>query len=318
MKKRDPQLDAITEPGQLLYLDSCMVNPPTPEGHQHFLKIVDAYSRYHWSLFLKRKSDAAKAFDAWAEKFKVFNPIQGIQALRSDNAPDLIKGLFRDTRYKHKIKEHQTVSAGRSTANAAESAIRVSQIVLRSIMRPMGCPMKYWHLGIAHADWIRNRLPTRGTGRIPYCVLHNKKTVDISYFRVFYSPAFVKIQVKRSHKAADRSALGRFIGCKPDSRTPIILLPTGKTMARDDVMFIENPKLASEVISQYNNMERLREQNISRVPLTKALDPPAVRHFTTDIAAALPDPQPIHDSQEFEPIIIPERGEQTGPNSPTM
>ncbi|CAI7849418.1 unnamed protein product [Closterium sp. NIES-54] len=127
------------------------------DGSHYFLVLKDRKTRYVWAYPLAQKSDALAAFQKWlpmAER----QCKTTVQALRTDRGGEFLghdftlfldgKGIIHDLTCPYTPEQN----------GMAEREMRSIVEAVRTMLLHMGVQHHWWHLALAQAVWVRNRV----------------------------------------------------------------------------------------------------------------------------------------------------------------
>jgi hypothetical protein len=186
----------VTQKGELISSDIMGPFPPSPEGHRYAISFVDEFTRFSHVYFLKQKSEAVDALHSLVIDYKksgtIIKTVQtdqagefgGFQDKSSSsgghqkleiNKKDFYTNAFSKVCQKHEI-EHKLVPAYRHEINGvAERWNRTVSQMANTMMYHARISPILWSSAIAHANFLRNRLPTRSRdGITPYELYFNR------------------------------------------------------------------------------------------------------------------------------------------------
>nr|GEU58593.1 retrovirus-related Pol polyprotein from transposon TNT 1-94 [Tanacetum cinerariifolium] len=177
---------------ELLHMD--LFGPSTVrsnEGNRYTLVIVDDYSRYTWTRFLK---DKTKAFD----QFKIFSrKIQNqlgcsIVSIRTDHGREFDNEVkFREFCNANSITHNFSASRTPQSNGMVERKNRTLQEMNKTMLNEKSLPQKFWCNDVDTSTYILNRIFIRSIlGKTPYELLRGRKPM-LYYFRVFGSKCFI-------------------------------------------------------------------------------------------------------------------------------
>ncbi|GJX44151.1 retrovirus-related pol polyprotein from transposon TNT 1-94 [Tanacetum coccineum] len=156
-------------------------------GNRYTLVIVDDYSRYTWTRFLK---DKIEAFD----QFKIFSKkIQNqlgctIVSIRTDHGREFDNEVqFGEFCNANGITHNFSAPRTPQSNGVVEKKNRTLQEKSRTILNEQSLPQKFWCNAVDTSTYILNRILIRAIiGKIPYELLRGRKPT-LDYFRVFGS-----------------------------------------------------------------------------------------------------------------------------------
>nr|GEV03772.1 retrovirus-related Pol polyprotein from transposon TNT 1-94 [Tanacetum cinerariifolium] len=211
-------------------------------GNRYTLVIVDDYSRYTWTRFLKNKT---KAFD----QFKIFSKkIQNqlgctIVSIRTDHGREFDNevqfGEFCDaTGITHNFSAPRTPQSN----GMVERKNRTLQEMSRTMLNEQSLPQKFWCNDVDTSTNILNRILIRAIlGKTPYKILKGRKPT-LDYFRVFGSKCFILSTKDYLTKFDPKSYECVFLGYSQNSKAYIVLNKrTRKVEESLNVTFNETP-----------------------------------------------------------------------------
>ncbi|GJZ64312.1 retrovirus-related pol polyprotein from transposon TNT 1-94 [Tanacetum coccineum] len=160
-------------------------------GNRYTLVIVDDYSRYAWTRFLK---DKTKAFDQFVIFSKKIQNQLGctIVSIRTDH----------DREYDNEVRFGEFCNANGITHNFSaprtpqsncmvERKNRTLQEMSRTMLNEQSLPQKFWCSAVDTSTYIFNRILIRVIlEKTPYELLRGRKPT-LDYFRVFGSKCFI-------------------------------------------------------------------------------------------------------------------------------
>ncbi|GJU44167.1 retrovirus-related pol polyprotein from transposon TNT 1-94 [Tanacetum coccineum] len=183
-------------------------------GNRYTLVIVDDYSRYTWTRFLK---DKTKAFD----QFEIFS-----------------KKIQNQLGCTHNFSAPRTPQSN----GVVERKNRTLQAMSRTMLNEQSLPQKFWCNAVDTSTYILNRILIRAIlGKTPYELLRGRKPT-LDYFRVFGSKYFILITKDYLTKFDPKSYEGVFLRYSQNSKAYIILNKhTRKIEESLNVTFDETP-----------------------------------------------------------------------------
>ncbi|GJS86259.1 retrovirus-related pol polyprotein from transposon TNT 1-94 [Tanacetum coccineum] len=198
---------------ELLYMD--LFGPSAVQsygGNRYTLVIVDDYSRYTWTRFLKDKTEAFVQF----EIFKFFNA----------------NGITHNFSYPSTPQSNGVV----------ERKNRTLQEMSRTMLNEQSLSKKFWCNAVDTSTYILNQILIRAIlGKAPYELLKGRKPT-LDYFRVFGSKCFIFNIKDYLTKFDPKSYEDIFLGYSQNSKAYIILNKhTRKVKESLNVTFDETP-----------------------------------------------------------------------------
>ncbi|GJT95500.1 retrovirus-related pol polyprotein from transposon TNT 1-94 [Tanacetum coccineum] len=212
------------------------------EGNRYTLVIVDDYSRYTWTRFLKDKTEAFDQFEIFSRKIQ--NQLGcSIVSIRTDHGREFDNevqfGEFCNTNgITHNFSAPRTPQSN----GVVERKNRTLQEMSRTMLNEQSLPQKFWCNAVDTSTYILNRILIRAIlGKTPYELLRGRKPT-LDYFRVFGSKCFILNTKDYLTKFDPKSYEGVFLGYSQNSKAYIILNKhTRKVEESLNVTFDETP-----------------------------------------------------------------------------
>ncbi|GJY92478.1 retrovirus-related pol polyprotein from transposon TNT 1-94 [Tanacetum coccineum] len=228
---------------ELLYMD--LFGPSVVRcygGNRYTLVIVDDYSRYTWTRFLKDKTEAFDQFEIFSKKIQ--NQLGcTIVSIKTDH----------DREFDHEVQFGEFCNANGITHNFSASRTPQSNGVVerknktlqemsKTMLNEQSLPQKFWCNAVDTSTYILNRILIRAIlGKTPYELLRGRKPT-LDYFRVFGSKCFILNTKYYLTKFDPKSYEGVFLGYSQNSKAYIILNKhTRKIEESLNVTFNETP-----------------------------------------------------------------------------
>jgi hypothetical protein len=185
-------------------------------GFQYVMHIVDDFSSYIWSIFLKDKASAFSSLCAWQRKCEIETGVR-IEKYRTD------RGELCSNEMKRWLDEcgatQETTAPYTSAQNGRSKRAHLTIMNKARAMRlACGLPSNRWDEFARTAAYLTVRCPTSTLADMtPYEAYHGVKP-NLSRLREIGSRAFVLIQNKHVPKTDARSVECILIGYAQDSK----------------------------------------------------------------------------------------------------
>ncbi|KAJ9561649.1 hypothetical protein OSB04_006809 [Centaurea solstitialis] len=180
-------------------------------GRKYVLVIVDDYSRYTWTRFLKTKDETSNLIINFIKVVQVQLKLP-VQTVRSDNGTEfknqVLKGFYNS------LGITQTFSAARTPEQngVVERRNRTLVEAARSMLAQSQLPQYLWAEAVNTACYTQNwSIIHRRFGKTPYHVLFGR-IPNIDYFKVFGCPCFVLNETENRGKFGPKSDEMIFVG----------------------------------------------------------------------------------------------------------
>ena len=192
-------------------------------GNFYTLVIVDDYSRYTWTKFLKSKNEAFDKFEILSKKIQ--NQVgSNIVSIRTDHGREFDNefqfGKFCDNNgITHNFSAPRTPQSN----GVVERKNRTLQEMSRTMLNEQNIPQKFWCNAVDTSTYILNRVLIRPfLNKTPYELYKGKKPT-LGYFRVFGSKCFILNTKDYLTKFDPKSYEGVFLGYSQNSKAYIVL-----------------------------------------------------------------------------------------------
>ncbi|GKA22000.1 retrovirus-related pol polyprotein from transposon TNT 1-94 [Tanacetum coccineum] len=196
---------------------------PMYRGNRYTLVIVDDYSRYTWTRFLKDKTEAFDQFEIFSKKIQ--NQLGcTIVSIRTDHGREFDNEVqFREFCNANGITHNFSAPRTPQSNGVVERKNRTLQEMSRTMLNEQSLPQNFWCNAIDTSTYILNRILIRAIlGKTPYELLKGRKPT-LDYFRVFGSKCFILNTKDYLTKFDPKSCEGIFLGYSQNSKAYIIL-----------------------------------------------------------------------------------------------
>ncbi|GJW56947.1 retrovirus-related pol polyprotein from transposon TNT 1-94 [Tanacetum coccineum] len=160
-------------------------------GNRYTLVIVDDYSRYTWTRFLKDKTEAFDQFKIFSKKIQ--NQLGcTIVSIRTDHGREFDNEVqFGEFCNANGITHNFSAPRTPQSNGVVERKNRTLQEMSRTMLNEQSLPQKFWCNAVDTSTYILNRILIRAIlGKTPYELLRGRKPT-LDYFRVFGSKCFI-------------------------------------------------------------------------------------------------------------------------------
>ncbi|GJZ08372.1 retrovirus-related pol polyprotein from transposon TNT 1-94 [Tanacetum coccineum] len=211
-------------------------------GNRYTLVIVDDYSRYTWTRFLKDKTEAFDQFEIFSRKIQ--NQLGClIVSIRTDHGREFDNEVqFREFCNANGITHNFSAPRTPQSNGVVERKNRTLQEMSRTMLNEQSLPQNFWCNAVDTSTYILNRIFIRVIlGKTPYELYRGRKPT-LDYFRVFGSKCFILNTKDYLTKFDPKSYEGVFLGYSQNSKAYIILNKhTRKVEESLNVTFDETP-----------------------------------------------------------------------------
>ncbi|GJW54595.1 retrovirus-related pol polyprotein from transposon TNT 1-94 [Tanacetum coccineum] len=190
-------------------------------GNFYTLVIVDDYSRYTWTRFLKHKNEAFDHFEILSKKIQIQKGCL-IISIRTDHGWE----------FDNEVQFGAFCDANGITHNFSTLCIpqsngvrknRTLQEMSRTLLNEQSIPQKFWCDAVDTSTYILNRILIRPfLGKTLYELYKGRKP-NLEYFKVFGSKCFILNTKDYLTKFDPKSTEGVFLGYSPNSKAYVVL-----------------------------------------------------------------------------------------------
>lgn len=216
-----PQIQA-TKAFEIIYANlSGKFSVPSLKKAIYFLVLIDAFTRFGWVRFLRRKTQVAQAIDDQLTLIETQYQT-AVGTFGSDNGGEFVNDKTDAIFRKHGVVHRKAPPYHHEVNGMAERYIRTLTTDARAMLRDDEW-LFLWPEAIAYALYLRNRKPhtTLPCATTPYERLHGK-TPLIGHIQPFWRPSYLHIPVearKPGTKLLERAEKAHFVGFELDGST---------------------------------------------------------------------------------------------------
>ncbi|GJS61526.1 retrovirus-related pol polyprotein from transposon TNT 1-94 [Tanacetum coccineum] len=204
--------------------------------------IVDEYSRYTWTRFLKDKTETFDQFQILSRKIQ--NQLScSIVSIRTDHGREFDNEVqFGEFCNVNGITHNFSAPRTPQSNGVVERKNRTLQEMSRTMLNEQSLPQKFWCNAVDTSTYILNRILIRSIlGKTPYELLRGRKPT-LDYFRMFGRKCFILNTKEYLTKFDPKSYECVFLGYSQNSKSYIILNKhTSKVKESLNVTFDETP-----------------------------------------------------------------------------
>ncbi|GJZ27605.1 retrovirus-related pol polyprotein from transposon TNT 1-94 [Tanacetum coccineum] len=228
---------------KLLHMD--LFGPSTVRsygGKLYTLVIVDDYSRYTWTRFLKKKTEVFEQFEIFSKKIQ--NQLGcSIVSIRTDHGREFDNEVqFGEFCNANSITHNFSALCTPQSNSVVERKNRTLQEMSRTMLNEQSLPKTFLCNVVDTSTYILNKILIRAIlGKTHYELLRGRKPT-LEYFRVFGSKCFILNTKDYLTKFDPKSYKGVFLGYSQNSKAYIILNKNTRKIKKSlNVTFDETP-----------------------------------------------------------------------------
>nr|GFA97343.1 hypothetical protein [Tanacetum cinerariifolium] len=202
----------------LLHMDLCgPMRVASINGKKYILVIVDDYSRYTWTLFLRSKDETPEVLKEFLTMIQR-NLQASVITIRTDKGTEFLNKTL-NAFFKEEGIEHQTSTALTPEQNGfVERRNRTLVEAARTMLSASKLPLFFWAEAIATACYTQNRsiiIPTHD--KTPYHIINDKKP-SIKHFHIFGCTCYITRDGKNLDKMKEKRDLFILVGYSTQSK----------------------------------------------------------------------------------------------------
>ncbi|GJR47027.1 retrovirus-related pol polyprotein from transposon TNT 1-94 [Tanacetum coccineum] len=187
------------------------------------LVVVDDYSRYTWTRFIKTKNKAFEKFEILSRKIQ--NQLgSSIIAIRTDHGREFDNEVqFRAYCDAQGITHNFSAPRTPQSIRVVERKNKTLQEIFRTMLNEQSIPQKFWCNVVDTSTYILNRILIRPIlGKTPYEIFRGRKP-SLKYFKVFGSKCFILNTKYYLTKFDPKPYEGVFQGYSQNSKAYVVL-----------------------------------------------------------------------------------------------
>nr|GEZ96158.1 retrovirus-related Pol polyprotein from transposon TNT 1-94 [Tanacetum cinerariifolium]GFA00687.1 retrovirus-related Pol polyprotein from transposon TNT 1-94 [Tanacetum cinerariifolium] len=235
---------------QLLHIDLCgPMRVASINGKRYVLVIVDDYSRYTWTYFLRSKDETPEVL------INFLRPVQrGLQAqvriVRTDKGTEFLNQTLHVYFATEGILHQTSVAQTPEQNGVVDRRNRTLVEAARTMLSAAKVPLFFWAEAIATACFTQNRslvIPRRE--KTPYHIINDRKS-SVKFFYIFGSLCYIVRDGENLDKMKEKGDECIFVGYSTQSRAyKVFNKRTTVIMESIHVNFDELPHMASDHVS---------------------------------------------------------------------
>nr|GEU51024.1 retrovirus-related Pol polyprotein from transposon TNT 1-94 [Tanacetum cinerariifolium] len=224
---------------ELLHMDLfCLSAVRSYGGNRYTLVIVDDYSRYIWTRFLKDKTKAFDQFEIFSRKIQ--NQLGClIVSIRTDHGREFDNEVqFGEFCNANGITHNFSTPRTPQSNGVVERKNKTLQEMSRTMLNDQSLPQKFWCNAVDTSTYILNRILIRSIlGKTPYELLRGRKPTLVTFDET-PSPS----------KKIEESRNVTFDETPPPSRTSSLV--DDDLDKKEAIMFIEKKNLENDIVDE--------------------------------------------------------------------
>ncbi|GKD37819.1 retrovirus-related pol polyprotein from transposon TNT 1-94 [Tanacetum coccineum] len=234
---------------QLLHMDLCgLMRVESINGNKYVLVIVDDYSRYTWTYFLRSKVNTPRVLIDFLTLVQRGLHAQ-ITTVRTDKGTEFLNKNLHAYFAKEGIR-HETSTAQTLEQNGVvERRNRTLVEVARTMLSATKVPLFFWAEGIATSCFTQNRslvIPLHE--KTPYHIINTRKP-SVKFFHIFGSFCYIIRDGENLDKMKEKGDACIFVGYSTQSKAYMLFNKRTRMIVETiHVKFDELPQMTFEHI----------------------------------------------------------------------
>ncbi|GJT01538.1 retrovirus-related pol polyprotein from transposon TNT 1-94 [Tanacetum coccineum] len=231
---------------ELLHIDLFGSSAVWSYGRNHYtLVIVDDYSRYTWTRFLKDKAEAFDQFEIFSKKIQ--NQLGcTIVSIRTDHGREFDNEVqFGEYYNANGITYNFSAPRTPQSNGVVERKNKTLQEMSRTMLNEQSLPQKFWCNAVDTSTYILNRILIRAIlGKTPYELLRGRKPT-LDYLECYSKNSKAYIILNKHTRKVEESLNVTFDETPPPSKTsPLVNDDLDKEEA---IKFTEKKNLENDI-----------------------------------------------------------------------
>nr|GEX78198.1 hypothetical protein [Tanacetum cinerariifolium] len=235
---------------QLLHMDLCSpMRVASINGKRYVLVIVDDYSRYTWTYFLRSKDETPEVLINFL--WLVQRGLQAqVRVVRTDKGTKFLNQTLHAYFAEEGVLHQTSVARTPEQNGVVERWNRTLVKAARTMLSAAKVPLFFWAEAIATACFTQNRsLVIPHHEKTPYHIINDQKP-SVKFFHIFGSICYIVRDVANLDKMKEKGDECIFVGYSNQSRAyRVFNKRTRVIMESIHVNFDELPHMASDQIS---------------------------------------------------------------------
>ncbi|GJU47266.1 retrovirus-related pol polyprotein from transposon TNT 1-94 [Tanacetum coccineum] len=235
---------------QLLHMDLCgPMRVESINGKKYVLVIVDDYSRYTWTHFLRSKDETPGVLIDFLTLVQRGLHAQ-VTTVRTDKGTEFLNKSLHAYFAKEGIR-HETSTARTPEQNGVvERRNRTLVEAARTMLSAAKVPLFFWAEAITTACFTQNRsLVIPRHEKTPYHIINARKP-SVKFFHIFGSPCYIVRDGENLDKMKEKGDACIFVGYSTQSKAYRVFNKRTRMIVETiHVNFDELPQMASDHVS---------------------------------------------------------------------
>ncbi|GJR47728.1 retrovirus-related pol polyprotein from transposon TNT 1-94 [Tanacetum coccineum] len=235
---------------QLLHMDLCgPMRVESINGKKYVLVIIDDYSRYTWTHFLRSKDETPEVLIDFLTLIQRGLHAQ-VRTVRTDKGTEFLNKTLHAYFAKEGIR-HETSTARTPEQNGVvERRNRTLVEAARTMLSAAKVPLFFWAEAIATTCFTQNRsLVIPRHEKTPYHIINGRKP-SVKFFHIFGSLCYIVRDGENLDKMKEKGDACIFVGYSTQSRAYRVFNKRTRVIVETiHVNFDELPQMASDHVS---------------------------------------------------------------------
>ena len=250
---------STSRPFKLVHMYLCgPMHVQSRNGYRYVFILVDDYSRFTWTLFLKFKDETFEEFEVLVKQ--VQNKINHeLASSRSDHGSEFNNASFITYCMEHGVSHNFSAPRTPQQNGMVERKNRILEEMARTMLLESGMSKNFWADAMSTSYYILNRVMLRPIlKKTPYELIRGRKP-NIEHLRIFGCKCFVHNYGKISLDKFDpRSDEAVFIGYSPHNKAYKVF--NKRTLCVEEsihVLFDESDMFSKPMQEEHDEMSEI-------------------------------------------------------------
>nr|GEY32977.1 hypothetical protein [Tanacetum cinerariifolium] len=247
---------------QLLHMDLCgPMRVESINGKKYVLVIVDDYSRYTWTYFLRSKDETPEVLIDFLRLIQRGLHAQ-VRIVRTDKGTEFLNKTLRAYFASEGINHQTSVARTPEQNGIIERLNRTLVEAARTMLSAAKVPLFFWAEAIATACFTQNRSLVIPQHKKTHYPIINDWKPSVKFFHIFGSLCYIVRDGENLDKMKEKGGACIFVGYSTQSRAyrlvlkVVLLCSTKKTMYHGRLVFSDD-ELSDKELKQIKLMNKL-------------------------------------------------------------
>ncbi|GJQ90557.1 retrovirus-related pol polyprotein from transposon TNT 1-94 [Tanacetum coccineum] len=248
---------------QLLHMDLCgPMRVESINGKKYVLVIVDYYSRYTWTHFLRSKDETPEVLIDFLRLVQRGLHAQ-VRTVRTDKGTEFLNKTLHAYFATEGIRHETFVARTPEQNGVVERRNRTLVEAARTMLSDAKVPLYFWVEAVSTACFTQNRsLAIPRHEKTPYHIINGRKS-SVKFFHIFGSLCYIVKDGENLDKMKEKGDACIFVGYSTQSRAYMVFNKRTRVIVETiHVNFDELPQMASDHVNEFHNLNPCGEEGL--------------------------------------------------------